>query len=132
MSNNNKPEPSNALLKQCADEIKRVLETYDVAAVVILQQVSHTEFFMKIDPSHSLASTKNTILTLQKAPPNIAEPNKLHPMVISTINMFANLQGVCGQVMKSMFQSMLAAQQFYGLKPPPGPPHLNGAQPRNR
>lgn len=126
------PEPS-AKMQMCSNELKEVLARYDVAAVVVLHEPAQVVYFVKLDPSYSLASMKDNKLILGKGLPDLLNPDGPPKGAADTVNMFRNMCGLLRNVLSVMTQSLMSSQVFYNLVPkggPSGAPHLNGKQQR--
>lgn len=124
----NAPEPTPHI-KMCAAELQAVLDRYDLAAVVVLHEPSQVTFFVKLDPSYSLAKMHGDKLKLNHPKPDLEHPDAISPGPAHTVNMFANLGGMLQQVLGNMKQSLMSAQVFYNLRPKHGfgqVPNLNG------
>lgn len=112
-------------------ELKEVLGRYDVAAVVILHEPGTVNYFMKVDPSYSLASLVEGKVSMAPAPPNIAQPDAPSPKAADTVNLFRNLAGMTQRVLQSLSNSLTVAQAYYNLYPP-GVKGMNGKHPGKR
>lgn len=124
------PEPS-AKMQMCTKELKDVLARYDVAAVVVLHEPAQVVYFVKLDPSYSLATMHDNKLKFGQPKPDLLHPEAVHPGPANTVNMFRNMYGMLRNILGTMQQSLMSAQVFYNLVPkggPSGAPHLNGKQ----
>jgi len=115
-------------MQMCSAELKAVLARYDVAAVVVLHEPAQVVYFVKLDPSYSLATMHDGGLKLGHPKPDLAHPDAVPEGPAQTVNMFRNLCGMLSTIVNTMSQALLSAQVFYGLTPKGGPPHLNGKQ----
>lgn len=115
-------------MQMCSAELQEVLKRYDVAAVVLLHEPGQCVYFVKLDPSYSLATMKNNTLELTRPKPDLEHPDSIPSGPADTVNMFRNLCGLMSNLMKVMAQSLSSAQIFYNLTPKGGgaPPHING------
>lgn len=114
-------------LKEARAKIEAILKEADIAGVVVLHEVSHTEFFMVVDPSYSLAFLHAQTLQLKERPiVRLDDPLAATRKVIDTVNMLANLQAVTQKVTAAMFSALMYARQFYNL---PTPKQVNGNKP---
>lgn len=121
------PNEFSPKLKMAAADIKAVLAKYDIAAIVVLQEPSHTEFFMQVDPSYSAAYLENQQLRLRQvlAGADGAIPEK----VVHTVNMLNNLQVLTGKITMALAQAIMYARTFYNLPKPGGQSPRNGHVP---
>lgn len=113
-------------------ELREVLGRYDVAAVVVLHEQGAVNYFMKLDPSYSLASlTPQGQMSLAPAPPNIMNPAVPSQPAHETVNLFRNLAAMTQRVLQSLSNSLMTAQAYYNLYPP-GVKGMNGKHPGKR
>lgn len=52
-------------LKKAAEEIKQILEKYDIGAILVLHTPGNSEYVMKIDPSYSCAFIDGEMLRVR-------------------------------------------------------------------
>lgn len=52
-------------LKKAAEEIKSILDKYDIAAMVVLHTPGHSEYLIKINPSYSCAFIDGEMLRVR-------------------------------------------------------------------
>lgn len=115
-------------MQMCKSELKEVLSRYDVAAVIILHEPGTVNYFMKLDPSYSLASMSNGQVALAPSQ-NIENPEVPTVKAHETVNLFRNLSGMTQRVLQSLSNSLTAAQAYYNLHPP-GIKPVNGKHPK--
>lgn len=128
------PAPFDPKLKMASDDIKKILEKYDVAGVVILHTPTHTEFLMKVDTTYSLAwldSQRKFKVKEPEAPTSLlartdaeeeAWQKQRAEAIFKTLNMMVNLQIVTTNVMVALMQAQQYIRHFFGIKQPPPPP----------
>lgn len=109
-------------------ELKEVLARYDVAAVVVLHEPGAVNYFLKVDPSYSLATMKNDKMALAPAPLNLLNPDAVPELAAQTVNMFRNLASMTQRLVASLGASLMTSQAFYNLYPP-GVKPINGKKP---
>ncbi len=130
MSKQQPPAPElSPKMTMVTAELKEVLARYDVAAVVVLHEPGAVNYFMKLDPSYSLASLTNGQMALAPAPPNLLNPDVPSSPAHETVNLFRNLAGMTQRVLQSLSSSLMAAQAYYNLYPP-GVKPVNGKHPK--
>lgn len=127
------PAPEhNPKLKMAAKEITDILVKYDIAGIVDLHTPGFKEIVIRLDPSYSCVSIDGfrklkiikPMVTTEEG--SEAAANK---KIADTINMLANFQMVCTQLVTVFNQAIVSTRMSFGMmdKPgPPPPPSLNG------
>ncbi|NJC24818.1 hypothetical protein [Neolewinella antarctica] len=82
-------------LKKAAQEIKGILERYDIAGAVIIHTPGYSEYVLKVNPSYSCAKIEGGMLRFKtKGLP--LSPALKKQMIADTSNMMAGLSQVSG------------------------------------
>jgi hypothetical protein len=125
------PAPFDPKLKMAADDIKKILDQYDIAGVAVLHSPTHTEFLMKVDTDHSLAKMDGKKFKVDDIEPTIflndddkkQWENNRREMIFKTLNMVINLQIVATNVVVALSQAQGYIREKFNIKtpPPPGP-----------
>lgn len=113
-------------LVELSGKIKTLLEEYDVAAVVILQNQTHLENLLHLSPSHSLAYMDGTKFKTKRVLATEEDPGKELRVAASTVNMLFNLRYRCQQLVAAIAGAEMAVRHQFGLKPP-SPGGKNGS-----
>lgn len=79
-------------LKKAAEEIKEILNRYDIAGVVLLHTPGHSEYLLRLDPSYSCANmNEKTGEVRLKATEALYGKEKRDKMLEDTANMIVCL-----------------------------------------
>jgi hypothetical protein len=128
--------PFSPKLKMVANEIKAILDKYDIAGVVVLHEPTHTEFLIKVNTTNSLAFMEGKVFKCK----DVTEPILLtddqrnqwtkdrRDMIFRTLNMVVNLRIVTTSVMLALTQAEQYVRHFFKIMTPPPPP--GGKMPR--
>lgn len=120
----------NAKLVMAKADIEAVLQKYDVAGVVILQNPQGTDVALHLTPSYASASMdsgKNFRCLPVDEPSYLLPPTdaqKAHDAtrrrerIFNTVNMVVNLGLVTANVMVALQQAEKHARNFFNLMPP--------------
>lgn len=121
------PAPFDPKLKMASDDIKKILDKYDIAGVAVLHSPTHTEFLIKVDTSTSLAFMEGKKFKCKDMPENpfLTDQSKKEfvkhrqEAIFKTLNMVVNLQIVTTNVMVALSQAQQYVRHFFNLKTPP-------------
>lgn len=124
------PAPFDPKLKMASDDIKKILEKYDIAGVAVLHSPTHTEFLMKVDTEHSLAYMEGKMFKVKDIDPAIflndddkkQWENQRRETIFKTLNMVVNLQIVATNVVVALSQAQQYIRHKFNIKNPPPPP----------
>lgn len=88
----------NPKLKKAADEIKLILQKYDIAANVILHTPGHSEYLLHITPTYSCAWLENGIVRFRARKADYNGNAMVRDQKIAdTLNMLRLLSDTAGQ-----------------------------------
>lgn len=122
------PPQQSPKLKMAADEIKKILERYDIAGVAQLFTPGFTEYTIHLRPSFSCVEI-NKKGQLRINPP-ILDPQNPTPAkkkISDSVNMVANFRIHLGKLFQVFTQADIAVRTQFGMMPKPGdPPPFNG------
>ena len=126
------PAPENPRLKAALREIEEVMHRHDVAGVCVLQVPTHCQFYVKFDPSHSLAYMKGKTFSVKTPiiPVDPEERQAYQLKVANTLNMLVNLQLMCGNIMATLGLAADKVREVFHLAPPG--PGRNGQMPKKK
>lgn len=97
-------------LKKAAEEIKQILNKYDIAANVILHTPGHTEYLLHITPTYSCAWLENDMVRFRARKEDYNGNEIIRDQKIAdTLNMFRLLGDTAG---KNALALLEVADQF--------------------
>ena len=100
----------NPRLKKAADEIKLILQKYDIAANVILHTPGHSEYLLHITPTYSCAWLENDMVRFRARKQDYNGNAMMRDKKIAdTLNMLRLLSDTAG---KNALALMEVADQF--------------------
>lgn len=84
-------------LKKAMEDIKAVLNKYDIAAMVVLHTPGHSEYLMRIDPTYSCAKTDGDSIRIKAKIKDFPDKKAWEERVSNTSNMLSLLGEVGGR-----------------------------------
>lgn len=97
----------SAKLKRVIHEIKQILDSNDIAGLVILHENGFGEFHLKLDPSYSIATLKGDELRFKASLKNDFNGNKklMEYKLTCTANMMAVLTDLTGRYALNLIEA---------------------------
>jgi hypothetical protein len=127
------PAPENPRLRAALREIEETMQRHDVAGICILQVPTHCQFYVKVDPSHSLAYLNGKNFEVREpiipGPDDVEGTKAYKQKIANTLNMCVNLQIMCSNVLQALVESTMKVRQTFNLFPPA---QANGKQKRHK